>query len=99
MNIARDERFWPLVCRPLARDSRLMMHVMVTWYKDVATDYSAGCRARSGLGRRIRKPSRSHAFDSAMPAEHTGEPHAGERQSMDGLAGPQRSVDSVASAV
>jgi hypothetical protein len=47
--------FWPQVCRPLAKESRLMKQVELTCPTEGATHYSAGCRARVGLGRKIRK--------------------------------------------
>jgi hypothetical protein len=51
----------------------------------------------------IREANQSHAcyarFDSPVPRECKGELHACERHCMDALAGPQRSMDSEASAV
>jgi hypothetical protein len=44
---------------------------VTTWDTDVPTDFSADYRACAEFGRKIREPSRSHAFDSAVPAEHT----------------------------
>jgi hypothetical protein len=67
-NGSTDEEL-PLVCRPLAKESRLMTYVLETCPMEGATDYSAECRARAGRGRRIREPSQSHAFDSASSSE------------------------------